>query len=69
MGRRGILRSFRGEVRAPAFIGETIMHYGRVSRKWRDDDGTALVELELWSEGSGGRPCVRGSAIVQLPTR
>ena len=79
MGRRGILRSFRGENRSPAFIGETIMHYGRVARTWRevgdgaaDDDGSsaaALVELELWSEGSGGRPCVRGSAIVQLPTR
>ena len=67
MGRRGILRHFRGEVRSPEFIGETIMHYGRVMRKWREDDGKALVELELWSEGSGGRPCVRGSAIVQLP--
>ena len=44
------------------------MHYGRVSRKWRDNDGAALVELELWSEGSGGRSCVRGNAIIQLPT-
>ena len=69
MGRRGILRRFRGEVRSPAFIGETIMHYGRVARTWRDDDGAALVELELRSEGSGGRPCVRGSATVQLPMR
>ncbi len=71
MGRRGILRRFRGEVRSPAFIGETIMHYGRITRKRRDDDdaGAPLIELELWSEGSGGRPCVRGSAIVQLPAR
>jgi len=69
MGRRGILRHFRGEVRSPAFIGETIMHHGRVTRKWRDEDDTALVELELRSEGSGGRPCVRGSATVQLPMR
>ncbi len=69
MGRRGILRHFRGEVRSPAFIGETIMHYGRVTRKWRDEDESPLIELELWSEGSARRPCVRGSAIVQLPTR
>ena len=69
MGRRGILRRFRGENRSPAFIGETITHYGRVTSKWLDHDGSALVELELRSEGSGGRPCVRGSAIVQLPVR
>ena len=69
MGRRGILRHFRGEVRSPEFIGETIMHYGRVTRKWRDDDGAALVQLELWSEGTSGRPCVRGSAVVELPMR
>ncbi len=69
MGRRGILRHYRGENRSPGFIGETITHYGRVTRTWRDEDGAPLVELALWSEGSGGRPCVRGSAIVQLPVR
>ena len=55
MGRRGILRHYRGENRSPGFIGETITHYGRVTRTWRDEDGAALVELELWSEGSGGQ--------------
>ena len=69
MGRRGILRHYRGENRSPGFIGETITHYGRVTRTWRDEDGAPLVELALWSEGSGARPCVRGSCIVQLPVR
>ena len=69
MGRRGILRRYRGENRSPGFIGETIMHYGRVLRVRRDDDGAGLIELEIWSEGSNGRPCVRGSATVQLPMR
>ncbi len=70
MGRRGVLRRFRAENRSPGFIGETIIHHGRVARVWReDDDDAGLVELELWSEGSGGRPCVRGAATIALPLR
>ncbi len=69
MGRRGILRRFRAENRSPGFIGETITHYGRITQIRRDDDGAGLVELDLWSEGSASRPCVRGSATVELPLR
>ena len=69
MGRRGVLRRFQAENRAPGFIGEVITHHGRVTRVRRDDDGAGLVDLELWSEGSHGRPCVRGAATVQLPVR
>jgi 3-methylfumaryl-CoA hydratase len=69
MGPSGRLRRFAYEVRGPGFIGEEIVHRGRVERKWRDADGTGLVTLGLWSEGTKGRLCLRGSATVTLPSR
>ena len=69
MGSTGVLRRFSYEARGPGFIGEEIIHYGRVLRRWteNEDATTGLVELELWSEGSGGRLCLRGSATIELP--
>ncbi|MDA1096465.1 MAG: MaoC family dehydratase N-terminal domain-containing protein, partial [Chloroflexi bacterium] len=66
MGRTGMLRRYSYEVRAPGFVGETIAHLGKVTRRWRDDDGRGLVELELRAEGAGGRLCLRGAATVEL---
>ena len=66
MGRTGTLRRYSYEVRAPGFVGETIAHFGTVTRRWRDDDGRGLVELELRSESAGGRLCLRGAATVEL---
>ena len=68
MGRRGILRHFRGEVRSPAFIGETIMHYGRVTRKWRDDDSAALHRPAA-DEGGLESPLRTHHKFIQLKRR
>lgn len=69
MGPAGVLRRFSYEARGPGFIGEEIIHNGRVLRRWteNEDATTGLVELELWSEGNKGRLCLRGSATIELP--
>lgn len=69
MGSDATLRAFKHENRGPGFVGEEIIHHGRVKRRWTEEDspGVGLVELELWSEGNQGRICLRGSATVALP--
>lgn len=62
-GPDGILRSFTYEARGPGFVGEEIHHSGVVTRRWAEAN-TGLVEVRLRSEGTDGRLCVQGSAVV-----
>ncbi len=62
-GPEGILRSFAYEARGPGFVGEDVHHSGVVTKRWTEGS-TGLVEMRLKSEGTRGRLCVQGSAVV-----
>ena len=59
----GVLRSFRYEARGPGFIGEEVRHTGTVTDRRAESDAE-LFEIDLRSEGTDGRLCLRGSAVV-----
>ena len=64
-GPHGVIRSFRYEARGPGFVGEEIRHMGTVTDR-RTESGVELFEIGLRSEGTDGRLCLRGSAVVAL---
>lgn len=69
IGLAGVIRKV-GPFRMRIFntVGETVLTRGRVRRKWQED-GTHLVELEIWSENSKGISVGPGPVVVSLPSR
>ena len=49
-------------------VGEAAVTKGTVKRKWQEN-GENLVELEMWSEHSGGVSVGPGPVLVALPSR
>ena len=62
----GTIRSFRYEARGPAFVGEEIRNVGTVIDR-RVESGVEMFGIDLRSEGSDGRLCLRGAAVVAFP--
>jgi hydroxyacyl-ACP dehydratase HTD2-like protein with hotdog domain len=54
--------------RASAFPGEELRFVGTVTGK-REEDGQALVDLDIHEENGEGQILMPGSATVALPTR
>ncbi len=49
--------------------GDTIRARGKVTRKYLEDDGTGLLDLDVWLENSREGTTTPGKATVMLPTR
>lgn len=58
----------RWENRGRAFPERDLTFKGRVTGK-REEDGRALVDLEVWEEDDEGKVLVPGQATVALPKR
>lgn len=69
IGLAGTIRALRG-FRMKIFntVGDTVTVKGRVSAKSMEE-GVGVVEIELWSENSGGVSVGPGAMIVTLPLR
>lgn len=69
IGLGGVMKSLKGfRMRIFNTVGETVITRGRVKRKW-EEDGEALIDLEIWSEHSRGISVGPGSVVVTLPRR
>ena len=68
MGDAGFLRRLRLEMRRHHRPGYTMVCRGRVTGK-SEEDGQAIVELEVWAENEREGIATPGSAIVVLPRR
>lgn len=67
IGNGGVIRQLRGfRMRNFNTVGDTVVVKGRVVRKWLE--GVGLVELEIWSENTGGVSVGPGRIIAMLPT-
>ena len=64
----GTLVKLDGSYRGMNLVGEEIFCYGKVKRKYIEDDKN-YVRVEIWAENPQGDRTVSGSAIVILPSR
>ena len=68
IGPLGRLRRLRVQNRASAHPDEDLTFSGRVTAK-RQEDGRALLELDVWESKADGQVIMPGSATVELPCR
>jgi acyl dehydratase len=68
-GDQGWLEYMNVQLRGPVLIGDTSWLQGRVARKYIDDAGKHMVELETWGKDQRDRIHSTGSARVRLPSR
>jgi len=67
-GKGGTLVKLSGSYRGVNNVNEDIFCYGRVTRKYIEDN-KHLVRVEVWAENPQGERTVSGSAVVRLPSR
>ena len=68
IGEEGILVKLDGSYRGMNLVGEEIFCYGKVKRKYVEDDKN-LARVEIWAENPQGERTVSGTAVVILPSR
>ncbi len=68
MGEGGTLLKLGGSYRGMNLVGEDIFCYGKVTRKYIEDN-QHYVRLEVWAENPQGERTVSGSAVLKLPSR
>ena len=68
IGERGTLVKLGGSYRGMNLVNEDIFCYGKVSRKYTEDNNH-YVRLEIWVENPQGERTTSGSAVVKLPSR
>ena len=68
IGEGGALLKLDGSYRGMNLVGEEIFCYGKVKRKYGEDD-RHCARVEIWAENPQGERTVSGSATVMLPSR
>jgi hydroxyacyl-ACP dehydratase HTD2-like protein with hotdog domain len=65
LGDAGTIRRFEWSNRRAATPGDTLTCRGRVTRVYQEE-GTTLVDCELWEENQNGELCAPGAATLAL---
>jgi len=68
LGGEGTLVKLDGSYRGMNLVHEEIFCYGRVKRKYIEDD-QHYARVEIWAENPQGEKTVTGSVVVILPSR
>ena len=68
MGDAGTLKKMNTRVRHPNVVGDTNTIFGKVARKYVEND-ERLVELEVWNENQAGLATALSRITVALPER
>lgn len=66
VGDRGLLEHLECRFKQPALKGDTITITGTVTGRSTADDGSTVLELDLWSENQTGTRTSPGTARVRL---
>ena len=67
-GDAGFVRRLNVSVRRPNIFGDVSWCRAKVVDK-RIEDGTHLVELDIWVENQLGEVTAKGNAVAELPSR
>ncbi len=68
-GDNSFLKSASTQIRGMNYFGDLTRIGGSVTRKWVDDDGDAVVELEFACTNQLGENTMPGRAVLALPRR
>ena len=68
-GTEGWVRKLEYSMRKMNRPGVTLKVRGKVTRRYVDDDGNGLVDLDIWLENEKEGVTTPGSATVMLPRR
>lgn len=68
IGQGGKLEKLNGSYRGMNLVHEEIFCYGKVTRKYSENDKN-LARVEIWAENPRGEKTVTGTALVSLPSR
>ena len=68
-GTQGWVRKLEYSMRKMNRPGVTLKVRGKVTRRYVDDDGNGLVDLDIWLENEKEGVTTPGSATVMLPRR
>ncbi|ODT83717.1 MAG: hypothetical protein ABS76_02040 [Pelagibacterium sp. SCN 64-44] len=69
MGDEGFVVSMDSQDRRFNFFGDSTWVKGQVERKFIDDQGRHLVELDVWAENQDGDTHTRATVLVKLVSR
>jgi acyl dehydratase len=69
MGDDAFLKKIHGQYRSHVYLSDVVRLGGKVSEKYVDDDGDAVVKIETWATNQRGQSCMPGSAVVKLPRK
>ena len=69
MGDNGFIKKFYAMFRRFNLVGDTTWLMGQVVKKYIDEDGEPVVDLECWGENQRGEVTMPGSATIALPSR
>jgi acyl dehydratase len=68
LGGEGKLEKLSGSYRGMNLVHEEIFCYGRVTKKYIENDKNC-ARVEIWAENPRGDKTVTGTAVVSLPSR
>jgi acyl dehydratase len=68
-GDRAFIKRASAEFRAFVYLSDVVRLGGRVTGKFEEDDGDAVVAIDTWGTNQRGDDVVPGSALVALPAR
>ena len=69
MGDDAFVRSIDSQDRRMVYLGDATFVKGRVKRKFTDDKGERLVELDVWGEDQDGQIHTKSAYVVKLVSK
>ncbi len=63
LGEKGMLNKIVFQIRAPAFVGDTITCKGKITKKYVSN-GKNYLDCEIWEEKQTGEVCANGTATL-----
>lgn len=69
MGDAGFVKRIHGQYRSHVYLSDVVRLGGAITKKYVDDDGDHVVEVQTWATNQRDQQCMPGSAVLRLPTR
>jgi acyl dehydratase len=69
MGDAGFLKKAHGQYRAHVYLSDVVRLSGTITKKYVDDDGDHVVEVETRAMNQRNKNVMPGSAVIKLPVR
>lgn len=69
IGDHGFIKSLHDQYRSHVYLSDVVVLTAKVTEKYIDDDGDAVVKVETSAINQRGQQCMPGSAVIRLPRK